>query len=202
MSIWIETFLFFFFFFGMKHRRNSSVRPPSVPISHLHYILLYNYPSLAEFEVTLIIKQEGYNMHLSYFFDRWNLSCNIMMQSKYSTTLSSWDVLADNDMSPKGQYTVITNLCASTNKKTHTCHVFFPAYFWQLPSAPSATSPFIWQQHHTWLKGGLHQHSFHRSKHLHLPIPPTPHTYPVWSLPSIPLFNPHFSLGLHQMKCK
>lgn len=54
-------------------------------------------------------------------------------------SISSRDPLSDNDMFPKGQYTVITNLYAST--KIHTS-CFFTVCFWQLPSAPSANQSF------------------------------------------------------------
>lgn len=111
--------------------------------------------------------------------------------SNTAHSFPSWDFLIDNDVSQGPMYSNYQHI--HIPRKWHTCHI------WLCVSAichqPLCSQPFIWQHHHAGPRGALHLCThIHRRKHLHLLSPLTPNTSAVWSLPSIPLFNPPFLL--------
>lgn len=120
----------------------SSHAPPPITIKYKHGIVKQT-SSISKHEVTL----KYCWVNFVYFNDA-------IIRTQHIFPL---ETLSDNDASPTGQYIVITNLCASIQIRSHT---HFTVCFWQLPWAPSATNPFIWQKHHAWPRGYLHPHTY------------------------------------------
>lgn len=88
-------------------------------------------------EVTLSNIQVSYNIYMADCFNS-HLFYNDAIQAH---SLSSWDFLADSDMSPKGQYSNYKPVCIQKNTRTQVLSFF--VFFLQFLTA--AISPLCYQ---------------------------------------------------------